>query len=139
MNCLRLPKSILLLFLSIAWSVLALAQDHVVTGKVIDKETGKPVEGVSVKVKNSNIGTTTNADGVFSIKVPSTESVLTITSVGFLVYEVKAGEGPHSISLTQTDSKMDEVIVVEYLLSEEMHSWQAGRTYHSHNADKNQQ
>src|SRR5688572_13937539 len=113
MNCLRLPKSTLLLFLSISCSFLALAQDIVVTGKVMD-ETGKPVEGVSVKVKNTTTGTTTNADGIFNIKVPSTESVLTFTSVGYLLYEVKAGTGPLSISLSASNSKMDEVIVVGY-------------------------
>jgi TonB-dependent starch-binding outer membrane protein SusC len=114
MNCLRLPKSILLLLLSVTCSLLAIAQEHVVTGKIIDKETGKPVEGVSVKVKNNTIGTTTNAEGVFNIRVPSAESILSFTSVGYLIYEVKAGDGPLNISLTQNNSKMDEVVVVGY-------------------------
>jgi TonB-linked SusC/RagA family outer membrane protein len=114
MNCLRLPKSILLLFASVCFSILAVAQEHVVTGKIIDMETGKPVEGATVKVKNTTIATVTNGDGFFNIKVPSNESVLTITSVGYLAFETKAGAGPVNVSLTAANLKMEEVVVVGY-------------------------
>jgi TonB-linked SusC/RagA family outer membrane protein len=115
MNCLlRLPKSIMLLFLLVALSLPAMSQDIVVTGKVFDKETGKPVEGVTVKVKNNTTVTTTSGEGVFSIKVPSSESVLTFSSVGYLLQEVKAGTGALDISLFPSAAKMDEVVVIGY-------------------------
>jgi len=115
MNCLlRLPKSILLLLLSVSCSLLAMSQDITVTGKVTDKETGKPVEGVTVKVKNNTTSTTTNIDGVFSIKVPSGESVLTFTSVGYLFFEVKAGSVNQEISMSPSNAKLDEVVVIGY-------------------------
>ena len=113
MNCLRLHKSMLLL-LFFCCSLLLQAQETVVTGKVTDKETGNPVAGVTVKVKNNTTATQTNAEGNFSIRVPSPESILTFSSVGYLIDEVKAGTGPLSISLTQFNSKMEEVIVVGY-------------------------
>ncbi|MFL5739413.1 MAG: SusC/RagA family TonB-linked outer membrane protein [Flavisolibacter sp.] len=114
MNCLRLPKSLLLLLLSVSCILPAMAQEITATGKVTDKETGKPVEGVTVKVKNNNASTVTDAEGNFAIKVPSTESVLTITSVGYMLYEVKAGTEPINISLTHSESKLDEVVVIGY-------------------------
>src|SRR4029079_5498304 len=114
MNCLlRLPKSILLLLVTFC-SLVAISQDIVVTGKVTNKETGKPVENVTVKVKNNTTTALTNSEGNFSITVPSKESVLTFTSVGYLLYEVKAGTGTLNVSLSETSAKLDEVIVVGY-------------------------
>lgn len=91
-----------------------MSQNIVVKGKVTDRETGKPVEKVTVKVKNNTVTTVTDAEGNFSIKAPSPESVLTFTSVGYLINEAKAGTGPLNIALTQSDSKLDEVVVVGY-------------------------
>jgi TonB-linked SusC/RagA family outer membrane protein len=114
MNCLRFSKSMVLLLLFVSSSLLLLAQDQTVTGKVIDRETGRGIVGVTVKLKNSNTATQTDADGNFSLRVPSAESIITFSSVGYLDYEVKAGTGPISVSLTEFNSKMDEVVVVGY-------------------------
>jgi TonB-dependent starch-binding outer membrane protein SusC len=113
MNSLRLPK-LLLWTACMLFSVMSFAQDRTVTGKVTDPD-GKPLEGVSVKVKNTTKGTSTNADGIFSITVPSTESIISITSVGYLIYEAKAGSGStFNVQLTRLDRTMDDVVVVGY-------------------------
>lgn len=113
MNSLRLPK-LLLWVVCMLFSVLSFAQERTVTGKVTDP-TGKPMEGVSVKVKNTTTGTTTNADGMFTIKVPSSESIISITSVGYLIYEAKAGTGTaFNVQMTQLDKTLDDVVVVGY-------------------------
>lgn len=115
MSCLPRSKPILMFLLFITFSVLAFAQDIMVTGKVINKENGEPLEGVSVKVKNTTTGTVTAKDGSFTIKAPSLESVLSFTYVGFSVFEVKASTGPIvTIAMTRTDNNLDEVIVVGY-------------------------
>ena len=114
MNCLRLSKSMVLLFLFISSSLMLQAQDQTVTGKVIDRETGRGIVGVTVKLKNSNTATQTDADGNFTLRVPSAESIITFSSVGYLDYEVKAGTGTISVTLTEFNSKMDEVVVVGY-------------------------
>jgi TonB-linked SusC/RagA family outer membrane protein len=97
-------------------SLFTFAQQITVTGKVLDPQTGKPLDGVSVKLKNSTQGgTATNANGDFSIKVPSDQSVIVFSYVGFNSYEAKAGSGaPLSISLVQQDNKLNEVVVVGY-------------------------
>jgi TonB-dependent starch-binding outer membrane protein SusC len=113
MNSLRLPK-LLLWTACMLFSVLSFAQDRTVTGKVTDPD-GKPLEGVSVKVKNTTKGTSTNADGIFTITVPSTESIISISSVGYLIYEAKAGSGGTlNAQLTRLDRTMDDVVVVGY-------------------------
>ena len=112
MNCLRQPKLLLLLFF-LCSSFLMYAQERTVTGKVTD-QAGKPMEGVSIKVKNTTKGTSTNADGMFTITVPSTESVISVTNVGYLVYEAKAGSGAFNVQMTAMDKTMDDVIVVGY-------------------------
>lgn len=113
MNRLRLPKPLLLLLLFVACALYSQAQT-VVTGKVTDKETGKPLEGVTVKVKNNATATTTNAEGIFNIRVPSAESVLTFSSVSYMAYETKAGNGPLNVAIMQSNNKMEDVIVVGY-------------------------
>ncbi len=114
MSHLRLIKPILLLFF-LCNSFFALAQEVTITGKVIDKETGNGLEGVSIKVKNSTTGTATKADGTFSIKAPSTESILVFTYVGYSVYERKAGaSGAISIPMNKNTGQMEEVVVVGY-------------------------
>lgn len=89
MNNMRLLK-LLLWFAFMFFSLTVTAQDRTVTGKVVDP-AGKALEGVSVKVKNTTRGTTTNADGIFTISVPSDESVLSVSYVGYLFYERKVG------------------------------------------------
>lgn len=114
MTSLRLLKALFMMLLTVCSISFVNAQNVTVTGKVTDKETGKPVEGVSVKVKNNTAGTQTNAEGSFSISVPSPESILTFSSVGFNYYETKAGTGSLSIGMTPTNSKLDEVVVIGY-------------------------
>ncbi|MBL7737995.1 MAG: SusC/RagA family TonB-linked outer membrane protein [Chitinophagaceae bacterium] len=114
MNCLRLPK-LLLLSLTVCFSLFATAQERTISGKVTDEETKAPLEGVTVRVKNTTTVTTTNATGDFTIKVPSTESVLTFSYVGYGIYEVKAGAGSAlAVPLFKLDNKLEDVIVVGY-------------------------
>lgn len=114
MKSLRLSK-LLFLVSFLCCSFLALAQEKTITGKVLDEQTKLPLEGVSVRVKNSQVATTTNASGDYSIKVPSSESVLNFSYVGYSFYEVKAGTvSVLGVTLTKMENKMDEVIVVGY-------------------------
>lgn len=113
MNSLRLPK-LLLWAVCMLLSVASFSQDRTITGKVTD-QNGKAIEGASVKVKNTTKGTTTNADGMFTISVPSTESVISVSYVGFLIYEAKAGNSTtFNVELSPLDKTMDDVIVVGY-------------------------
>jgi iron complex outermembrane receptor protein len=68
----------------------ALAQTRF-TGRVTDSITGSPLEGVSIKIKSSKAGTTSNKDGVFSIQVSSSD-VLVFSYVGYTDQEVNVND-----------------------------------------------
>src|SRR6185503_7020542 len=110
----RIPKLLLWCVFMVA-TIAASAQERTVTGKVTDDKTGTPMQGVSVKVKGSTAGTSTNATGDFTIKVPSAESILVFTYVGYLSYETNVGATTNfSIPLTVQEKSLEDVIVVGY-------------------------
>jgi TonB-linked SusC/RagA family outer membrane protein len=110
----KLFKKALLLPLLLLLSLIVFSQVKTVTGVVTDFRTGKPVEKATIRVKNGTQSTTTDADGRFTIQVPSSQAVLQISYVGYTAYEVKATNSSLNIPLTLVDNKMDEVVVVGY-------------------------
>lgn len=115
MNPRLLTRSLLVLLPLICCSFLLFAQEKIVQGKVLDAKTSKPMPGATIRVKNGTQSAIAAEDGTFSIKVPSSESVLTISHIGYLVYEVKAGNANTiSVSLTATGGQLDDIVVVGY-------------------------
>ncbi len=90
------------------------AQQRIITGVV--KDNFGPLSNISVMVKGSNIGTTTNEDGKFSLTVKADGVVvLEVSRVGYLSQDVKVGTENYVEVLLQTATQgMDEVIVVGY-------------------------
>ena len=70
-------KKILLLFVLLASSQFTFAQGkHTVTGRVVD-DSGRPVLGAEVKLKDGQMSTFTDDNGNYSIEVPDGANVLT--------------------------------------------------------------
>ena len=114
MNYQRLPKLLLWLVLMTS-TIVASAQERVVSGKVRDQQSNAPMQGVSVKVKGASTGTSTNESGDFIIKVPSDSSILVFSYVGYLAYEAKVGTTTNfSIPLAVLEKSLEDVIVVGY-------------------------
>lgn len=90
------------------------AQQVTVKGTIVDSKTSTPLAGATVKIKNGTASAVTDANGAFQIVAPSSESIITITYVGYLVYETKAGNGNLSISLVNSGSDLNEVVVIGY-------------------------
>lgn len=88
--------------------------DQPISGKVTD-EAGATLPGVSVVLKGTSRGTTTNADGNFTFSVPDGATVsLVFSFVGFLSQEVVLnGRTTLNISL-KTDTKSLSEVVVGY-------------------------
>ena len=86
-------KRILQLFLA---TVLVLAgaplraQDRTVTGRVTGNEDGAPIPGVNVLVKGSTNGTTTDAEGRYTISVPA-NATLVYSFIGLIAQEIAVG------------------------------------------------
>ena len=54
-----------------------------VTGKVTGGTSNSPVAGASIVVKGTTTGSQTDADGAFSITVPSNSSIIVVSAVGY--------------------------------------------------------
>jgi len=103
----------LLLMMTIVFSISAIAQERVVTGKVTDSKDGSPLPGVTVQVKGSKNATQTGADGSFRVKVDG-DATLVISSIGYAKQEVSANSSPVTVSLVQSNTTLGEVVVVAY-------------------------
>jgi len=103
---------LLALMLTLSW--VALGQDQKVTGTVSDAKGGG-IPGVSVVIKGTTSGTTTDGNGAFSISVKSGNAELVITSVGYISKSVTVGNRSSiAISLDEDVSQLNEVIVTGY-------------------------
>lgn len=85
--------------------------DIIIKGKVVD-EKGLTLPGVTIKVKGSQLGTTTNGDGMFSLTVPE-GATLVVSYVGFTTLEVVATP-TMTIKLLDTASNLSEVVVLGF-------------------------
>lgn len=112
----RLLQACFMLFLTLHVAQITFAQDKTITGKIIDSKDGSPVVGASVIAKGSKSGgTVTNAEGAFSISVPSNVTALIISYVGYATQELAiAGKTTLDVSLVATGSNLNEVVVVGY-------------------------
>ena len=80
--------SLLLIFLLFVGMQFVLAQTRDVTGVVTSADDGSTIPGASVIVKGTTIGTITDMDGHFSVKVPSSGRALIVSFVGMATQEV---------------------------------------------------
>ncbi|WP_236943144.1 SusC/RagA family TonB-linked outer membrane protein [Hymenobacter sp. PAMC 26628] len=90
------------------------AQGRTVSGRVIGSD-GTAIPGVTVVVKGGTQGTSTDADGKYSLAVPPTATALTYSFVGYDSKEAKIdGQGAINITLVANPTGLDEVVVVGY-------------------------
>lgn len=88
--------------------------DVVVKGTVVD-EKGEKLPGVSVTVKGTTHGSTTNNDGEYLVTVTDSKSVLVFGFVGFQTQEIIVGNRTLiNVVLTIENKALDEVVVVGY-------------------------
>jgi len=88
--------------------------DKKITGKVTD-ESGSPLASVSVSIKGTTKGATTDQKGTFTLSVPNDRTVLVVSSVGFETQEFRVGTATEiGVTLKAATSKLDEVVVVGY-------------------------
>lgn len=89
-------------------------QGRQITGTVID-ETGTSLPGVSVLIQGTADGTVTDNDGKFTITVPSDESELVFSFIGYTTQRITVGNrSVVDISLTTDVTNLGEVVVMGY-------------------------
>lgn len=93
---------------------IAAEQAIPIAGTITDMD-GAPLPGVTVMIKGTTLGTTTDIDGNFSIDVPDENAVLVFSYVGFVSEEVVVGsQSQISISLLPDLQTLSELVVVGY-------------------------
>lgn len=95
--------------------ISAATADKSISGLVKD-EAGAGLPGVSVVLKGTQTGTSTDEKGNFSLSVPNGEHVLIFSFVGFLSQEIAVPSGQSTLDITlKVDNKaLEEVVVVGY-------------------------
>lgn len=87
--------------------------ERTVSGKITD-ESGAPLAGVSVNVKGTSRGTTTNEKGQFSIEANEGET-LVFSYIGFVDQEVKvSASGDVTVALVSSGKSLEDVVVIGY-------------------------
>jgi len=102
-----------MLLIHTSWSAAKQADDINVSGIVSD-ETGEPLPGVNIVVKDTSIGTITDIEGRYTLKAPE-DGTLTFSFIGYKSQEVAInGQSNINISLVLDQETLDEVVVIGY-------------------------
>src|SRR4051794_15624806 len=102
----------LLPVLFVFFGLSSIAQQRTITGRITDARNNAPIQGASVVARGTNRGTSTDADGNFSLTVDNNTSMLVITSVGYTTQETVINGNTVAISLIASNSALNEVVVV---------------------------
>ena len=112
-------KKIFLLTIALAFALVVMAQERVVTGVVMDGELeGEPLIGATVSIGDGKVGkgTVTDYNGRFSLKVPAGTKKLTVSYVGYesRVINLTATNSDYSVQLPADSRSLSEVVVTGY-------------------------
>ena len=102
-----------IMLLSCIGALTSFAQERTVTGTVLD-DMGEPAIGATVKVPGTGIGTMTDMDGNYSLKVPSDASQLEFSYMGMETQTLPITGGKVDIKLGQSSKQLEEVVVTGY-------------------------
>ncbi|MDJ1506244.1 TonB-dependent receptor [Xanthocytophaga agilis] len=85
-----------------------------IEGKVTD-EKGNGLPGITILIKGTSSGTTTDADGKFALAVPDENAVLVLSYIGYKTKEVSVGKQKNlSIALEPDTKQLSEIVIVGY-------------------------
>lgn len=88
-------------------------QSGKIIGRVVD-ENKQPLIGVSIQVKGTNVGATTDLDGNFTINTTANQPTLVFSYVGFERAELVASQRNLSVTLKSESKNLNEVVVIGY-------------------------
>jgi TonB-dependent SusC/RagA subfamily outer membrane receptor len=90
------------------------AQTRTISGKITSQD-GSPIPNASILIRGTSYGTTTNPDGTFTMNLPASGRILTVSAVGMAPAEVTIGNRTVvNVSLTTLNEQLQEVVVVGY-------------------------
>ena len=83
-----------------------------ISGSVVDKEG--PVIGAAVVEQGTSNGTSTDADGNYSLTVSSPDAPVEISCIGYVSQTFQASQIPSTVTLVEDNQFLDEVVVIGY-------------------------
>jgi TonB-linked SusC/RagA family outer membrane protein len=90
-------------------------QSKVITGKVLLSDDNQGAPGVTVFVKGTTTGTTTDANGNYTLNVSSQESILVFSFIGYVTKEIAVGtQTKVNVTLVADIKALEEVVIVGY-------------------------
>jgi TonB-dependent starch-binding outer membrane protein SusC len=91
------------------------AQSREVSGTITASDDNTTVPGVNIVIKGTTNGTTTDADGKFSLRVDDNSDVLVISSIGYATREITVGaQSVIDVVLTPEVESLQEIVVIGY-------------------------
>ncbi len=108
-------KRINLFFIAVIFSISANAQ-YVLSGKVVNEKSKKPLESVQITLKGTNNGTVSDKNGNFKIETKNKKGVLQFFSLGFTPKQIKFSLGKKSknlgiVELSPSSYSLDEITI----------------------------
>jgi TonB-linked SusC/RagA family outer membrane protein len=90
-------------------------EQHTVNGVVTSSDEGQRLPGVNIRVKNTSVGTSTNANGEFTLNAPSESDTLVFSFVGFRSQEIPINErSTINVQMEPETVEGEELVVVGY-------------------------
>ncbi|MCF2519052.1 TonB-dependent receptor [Dyadobacter sp. CY351] len=109
-----MKKNLYLTFL-LCFCVLHVWAQNQLSGRITDASENVPLPGVSVLLKGTTTGTTTDADGRFTLATPSKTGTLVVSYIGYFTQEVEIGNRSSiDISMSADVKSLTEVVVTGY-------------------------
>lgn len=108
-------RYLLVIAFVVSWTAaISQAGSKKLTGKV-SNENGEALQGVSVLVKETQLGTSTAEDGTFSVNIPNNGATIIFTFVGYKPQELKTGtQNVLNVQMVATGGDLNDVIVIGY-------------------------
>ncbi|RYC67957.1 MULTISPECIES: SusC/RagA family TonB-linked outer membrane protein [Spirosoma] len=89
--------------------------DQTISGRVTDGATGAGLPGVSVVVKGTSRGTTTDGEGNYRVNAPDGAVTLVLSFIGYVTQEVAVGNrSTVNVTMAVDDKTLSEIVVVGY-------------------------
>lgn len=116
-------KKFLLVCFSLCFVLSAWAQERVITGRVTSQDDGSSLPGVNVVVKGTTSGTVTDADGKYSLTIPSSSASLVYSFIGLTTTEIVVGDRTVvDVQLGLDITQLTEVVVTAQGIEKEQKS-----------------
>lgn len=92
---------------------------QIIRGKIVDRETRKPVESADVFIDQTSVGTSTNASGSFELDTKGLQQQVIVNAFGYKsrVFSVKDFHSPLTIDLENEAEELQEVVIDASLFS----------------------